>query len=183
MDTTTDATALPVDVATMRDTVNRLLDPDAAADALPPAGEELQTLADTLRGHIAVIAPEVERAARGSLKPDSAVRTSVLGCVWEARSRAEAKPSSRTGGPVAYARRLARALNALCDHYERLVMGAETAEQTARRRLGEHVVQCETCTRRDGTTGANLGLSCSEGDRLYDEMRRASSGHITPSRS
>ncbi|WP_435215949.1 DUF6415 family natural product biosynthesis protein [Streptomyces sp. bgisy034] len=181
MEDTTDATALPADVATMRDTVNRLLDPDGAADALPPTGEELQTLTDTLRGHLEVIAPEVEQAAR-ALAP-GAVRHSVLGCTWEARSRLEAQPSSRTGGPVAYARRLARALNALCDHYERFVIGAETAERASRRRLGEHVVQCETCTRRDGTTGANLGLSCAEGDRLYGEMRKASSGHITPSRA
>lgn len=170
-----------VDVHTMRGTVNRLLDPDASGDAFPPTGEELQTLTAAVRGHLELIAPEVEQAAR-ALEP-CAIRHSVLGCVWEARTRLEAQPSSGTGGPVAYARRLARALNALCDHYERLVIGAETAERAGRRRLGEHVVQCPTCAQRDGTTGSNLGILCAEGDRLHDEMQKASLGHITPSRS
>ncbi|MGW4021609.1 DUF6415 family natural product biosynthesis protein [Streptomyces sp. NPDC005009] len=109
----------PVDTATMRDTVNRLLDPDAVSEALPPTGDELQTLTETVRGHIELLAPEVEAAAR-KLKPGSIHRYTVLGCVWEARSRLEAQPSPRFGGAPGYARRLARALNALCDHYETL---------------------------------------------------------------
>ncbi|MFF9215645.1 DUF6415 family natural product biosynthesis protein [Streptomyces viridosporus] len=109
----------PVDIVTMRDTVNRLLDPDAVPEALPPADDELETLTATMRGHIEVLAPEVEAAAR-SLKAGSTRRYTTLGCVWEARSRLEAQPSPRYGGAPGYARRLARALNALCDHYEAL---------------------------------------------------------------
>src|SRR5207253_1655496 len=101
---------------------NRLLDPDAVPEALPPSEAELETLTATVRGHIEVLAPEVEAAAR-KLKPGSIAKFTLLECVWEARSRLEAKPSHRFGGPAGYARRLARALNALCDHYERLNAG------------------------------------------------------------
>lgn len=109
----------PVDIATMRDTVNRLLDPDAVPEALPPTGDEPQALTALVRGHIEVLAPEVEAAAR-TLKPGSTRRCTTLGCVWEARSRLEAQPSPRFGGAPGYARRLARTLSALCDHYETL---------------------------------------------------------------
>lgn len=110
---------LPVDVATMRQTVNVLLDPDAAPDVFPPSGAELETLTATIRGHIEILAPEVEAAAR-ELKPNSIRRHGILSCVWEANSRLEAEPSKRYGGPVGNARRLARSLNALLDHYEAL---------------------------------------------------------------
>lgn len=110
---------MPVDIATMRDTVNRLLDPDAVPEALPPTGDELQTLTTLVRGHLALLVPKVEAAAH-MLTPGSVHRYTVLGCVWEARSRLETQPSPRFGGAPGYARRLARALNALCDHYEAL---------------------------------------------------------------
>lgn len=109
----------PPDIATMRAVVDRLLDPDVVPEALPPAADEVDTLTLQLRGHIQLLAPEVEEAAR-KLKKGSVRRYSVLGCVWEARSRLEATPSSRNGGAVGHARRLARVLNALCDHYEAL---------------------------------------------------------------
>ncbi|WP_030858216.1 DUF6415 family natural product biosynthesis protein [Streptomyces sp. NRRL S-37] len=109
----------PVDIATMRETVNRLLDPDAVPEALPPTGDELQALTALVRGHLALLVPEVEAAAR-TLEENSVHRYTVLGCVWEARSRLETQPSPRFGGAPGYARRLARALNALCDHYEAL---------------------------------------------------------------
>jgi hypothetical protein len=108
----------PPDITTMRETVNRLLDPDAVPEALPPAGAELETLTATVRGHLEVLAPEVEAAAR-RIK-DSSRRYAILECVWEARSRLEVQPNSRTGGLIGHARRLARVLNALCDHYEQL---------------------------------------------------------------
>ena len=40
-------TESPPDIATMRATVDRLLDPDAAPEALPPAGAELETFGTT----------------------------------------------------------------------------------------------------------------------------------------
>lgn len=109
----------PPDIETMRETVNRLLDPDAVPEALPLSREELETLTATVRGHIQLLAPEVEQAAR-KLKAGSVQRYTVLSSVWEALSRLEAEPSPRYGGPAGYARRLARALNALCDQHENL---------------------------------------------------------------
>ncbi|MFI6661529.1 DUF6415 family natural product biosynthesis protein [Streptomyces sp. NPDC050523] len=109
----------PVDLETMRASVRLLLDPDAAPEALPPTGAQLDALTATLRGHIQLLAPEVQQAAR-QLTAGSIARHSVLGCVWEANSRLEAEPCRRYGGRVGYARRLARALNALVDHHEQL---------------------------------------------------------------
>ncbi|KUM79271.1 DUF6415 family natural product biosynthesis protein [Streptomyces curacoi] len=163
-------TTRPVDVATMRAAVDRLLDPDAVPEALPPAADEIATLTLQLRGHIELLAPEVEQAAM-RLKPGRR-RWSVLECVWEARSRLEAEPSSRTGGAVGHARRLARVLDALCDHNEQLGVDGETRKQAAFRRLGDHQLRCATCRAVDDT-GANLNLPCPEGDRLHDEYRRA----------
>lgn len=103
----------------MRETVDRLLDPDAVPEALPPAAEELDALTLQLRGHVQLLVPAVEDAAR-KLRPGSVHRYTVLACVWEACSRLEAEPCRRYGGEVGYARRLARVLNALCDHHEQL---------------------------------------------------------------
>lgn len=104
----------------MRDTVNLLLDPDAVPEALPPTGEALEQLTATVREHLKALAPEVEAAAIRNLEAGSVRRSTTLGCVWEARSRLESRPSPRYGGAPGYARRLARTLNALCDHYEAL---------------------------------------------------------------
>lgn len=113
------ADTAPPDIATMRHTVNRLLDPDAVSDALPPGPDELDTLTALLRGQLALLAPEVEVLARG-LGRNSIPRYCALACVGEARERLRAEPSPQYGGAVGHARRLARALNALVDHWERL---------------------------------------------------------------
>jgi hypothetical protein len=109
----------PPDVETMRAVVDRLLDPDAAPEALPPAPGELETLTLQLRGHLELLLPEVEEQAR-QLPRDSIPRYCLLACAGEARERLRAEPTPRFGGPPGYARRLARALNALLDHHEAL---------------------------------------------------------------
>ncbi len=109
----------PLDVATMRETAAILLGPDAGMDALLPASDELDTLTRTLRGHLELLAPEVEKAA-GRLHKDSIPRYCALACVGEARGKLKAVPGRGPHGLVAYARRLARVLNALCTHYEEL---------------------------------------------------------------
>lgn len=109
----------PLDIATMRQAVNVLLDPDAAPDALPPAPEKLDTLTLQLRGHLQLLMPEIERAAR-QLPKNSVTRYCVLACLGEARDRLRTEPSHRYGGPAGHARRLARALKALLDHHEKL---------------------------------------------------------------
>ncbi|MGW0824464.1 DUF6415 family natural product biosynthesis protein [Streptomyces sp. NPDC002845] len=117
--TTAETPALPVDIETMRAGARRLLGPDDGPGMLPPPADEMNTLTRLLRGHLELLAPEVEQAA-GELKEGSILRYSALGCVWEARSRLEAEPGRRYGGAAGHARRLARVLNVLCDHYETL---------------------------------------------------------------
>ncbi|MGW0632099.1 DUF6415 family natural product biosynthesis protein [Streptomyces sp. NPDC002758] len=114
-----DVQQAPPDLATMRAAVDRLLDPDAVPEALPPAADELGTLTLQIRGHLAVLMPEVEQAA-SKLGKDSIPRYCALACLGEARGRLKAEPNPAPGGDVAYARRLARALNALCDHFDTL---------------------------------------------------------------
>jgi hypothetical protein len=87
----------PPDLTTVRETVNILLDPDAIQNVLPPSATEIETLTATLRGHLEVLAHEVEQAAR-KLKEGSIPRSSALRCVWEARSRLEASPAPGTAG-------------------------------------------------------------------------------------
>ncbi|MFD0138014.1 DUF6415 family natural product biosynthesis protein [Streptomyces sp. NPDC127159] len=109
----------PPDIDLMRTAIYRLLDPDATPDALPPAPDEVDTLTLQIRGHLAVLMPEVELLA-ARLRKDSIPRYCALACLGEARGKLRTQPSPALGGDVAYARRLARALNALCDHYEAL---------------------------------------------------------------
>lgn len=111
-------TEAPPDIATMRATVNRLLDPDATPEALPPAATEVDTLTRTMRGQLELLIPDVESLVGG--RPKTVPQYCALACIGEARGklRAEARPGYE--GAVAYGRRLARTLNALCDHYERL---------------------------------------------------------------
>ncbi|MFI5475202.1 DUF6415 family natural product biosynthesis protein [Streptomyces cacaoi] len=101
----------------MRETARILLDPDAVA--LAPAGPELDTLTLAARGHLALLVPEVEQAAR-RLKRDSIPRYCALACLGEARGKLRAEPSRASGGALVYARKLARVLCALCDHHETL---------------------------------------------------------------
>lgn len=66
---TADPDQAPPDLATMRSAVRRLL----AEDAQLPSLEELETLTLQLRGHIALLIPEVEATA-GRLPKDDVPR-------------------------------------------------------------------------------------------------------------
>ncbi|MFI5799284.1 DUF6415 family natural product biosynthesis protein [Streptomyces sp. NPDC051677] len=112
-------TTHPVDIALMRETVEILLAPDAAPGMLPPPADELATLTETVRRHLELLIPEVEQAA-GKLGKDSIPRYCALACVGEARGKLRTDPSPRFGGNVGHAQRLARVLNALCDHYVKI---------------------------------------------------------------
>ena len=106
-----------VDTVTMRETAGLLLGPEGERRALPPVPENLDVLTLALRGHLEVLIPEVERMAR-LLPKDSVPRYCASACVSEARGRLQAGPSPGYGGEAGHARRLARVLRALCDHYE-----------------------------------------------------------------
>jgi hypothetical protein len=66
-----------------------------------------------------LIGPEVEAAA-GKLPEDDIPRYCALACVGEARGKLRAVPARGAAGAQSHARRLARSLAALCDHYEAL---------------------------------------------------------------
>ncbi|MFJ6659610.1 DUF6415 family natural product biosynthesis protein [Streptomyces sp. NPDC091377] len=107
--------AHPVDLAGMRETARALLGPDA-----PPAdAHRSAALIDTLHAHLDLLVPEVERLARGR-DVDSIPRYCALVCVSEAGRKRRARPGPGAYGAAAHARRLARALVALCGHYESL---------------------------------------------------------------
>lgn len=107
--------ALPLDLETMRNTARRLL----AEDAELPTSEELETLTLTLRGHMMLLVPAVEDAAR-PLPEDDVPRACALACVGEARMRLGMEPGPTLPAAVAHAQRLGRSVNALCDHVENL---------------------------------------------------------------
>ncbi|MCI3276961.1 DUF6415 family natural product biosynthesis protein [Streptomyces sp. 7R015] len=88
-------------------------------DVLPPAADELEDLALRLRGHLSLLAPEVEELALAP-SADSVLRCCALACVGEARGKLRAAPPPGPNGAAAYARRLARTLDSLCEHYEKL---------------------------------------------------------------
>ncbi|MFE2263359.1 DUF6415 family natural product biosynthesis protein [Streptomyces griseosporeus] len=113
------ATAPPVDLTTMRETVAILLDPHGGPARSTPSDPELATLTETLRGHLEALTPEVEHLM-AALPKNSILRYCILACLGEARDRLRAEPARRYGGPAGHARRLARVLNALCDHHEQL---------------------------------------------------------------
>ncbi|MFF3375757.1 DUF6415 family natural product biosynthesis protein [Streptomyces sp. NPDC002680] len=109
-------TSLPVDTETMRASAYRLLAPDAAV----PSVQELETLTLTLKGHLALVIPEVERAATGRDDDYDLARVCAWTAVSESRRKLSLEPRPGLSSHIAYARRLSRSLNALCDHYETL---------------------------------------------------------------
>jgi hypothetical protein len=105
-----------LDIVTMRQTIGRLLPPDVE----PLDGAQVETLIATLRGHMELVIPEVQAAAEKFPK-DDIPRYVALACISEARGRlGRATAVLRGHDALVYARRLARSLNALCDHYEAL---------------------------------------------------------------
>ena len=163
----------PPDLAVMRETAQIALGPTAGPHERTPAAE-LTVLTATLRGHIEILAPEVERAA-ARLPDDSPTLAAALACVGEARGKLRAPElgfAMLTGG-VMYARRLARVLHALCDHYETVSLGiVRTPVQAAFDQLAEHCLRCPTCRTVD-EQGAHAGLPCDEESRLYEAYRAA----------
>jgi Family of unknown function (DUF6415) len=110
--------SLPVDAATMRATTARLL----ADGAERPSPSELAMLVLTLRGHLHLLIPEVERAAE-SLKNDQRRVVLVAGAVIfgaEARRKLAIRPRPGLDAGFVHARRLARSVDCLLEHLEKL---------------------------------------------------------------
>ncbi|MEW2275777.1 hypothetical protein GTY41_06170 [Streptomyces sp. SID685] len=107
----------PVDTVTMRKTVARALGSEGETGAPPPAPKNLDILIGQLRGHLELLIPEVEQML-ARLPKDGTARYCAGACVGEARGKLQARPAPRADGEVEYARRLARILRALLDHFE-----------------------------------------------------------------
>ncbi|QHC31999.1 MULTISPECIES: DUF6415 family natural product biosynthesis protein [unclassified Streptomyces] len=106
-----------VDTATMRQNVFLALEPGGETDAPPLAPEKRGSLIFMLRDHLVQLIPEVEKKL-GQLPRESSGRYCVSACVGEARGKLQACPARGPDGEVEYARRLARVLRALLDHFE-----------------------------------------------------------------
>ncbi|MGW0826920.1 DUF6415 family natural product biosynthesis protein [Streptomyces sp. NPDC002845] len=110
---------LPVDTETMRATTARLL----ADDAAPPSPIELDTLTLTLKGHLGVLIPEVERVAAQQPDDDPALTIPVACAVVaaaEARRKLDIPLHPGAWAASAYARRLARSVDSLLTSLESL---------------------------------------------------------------
>ncbi|WP_162468531.1 DUF6415 family natural product biosynthesis protein, partial [Streptomyces adustus] len=106
----------PVDTATIRWNIGLLL---PHQQALPLTNDELAALTDFLRTHTRLLITQVEQAA--ALRPAEDVpRYVALACTARARKRLSAQPALDRHGLLVHARRLARALAALCDHHDAL---------------------------------------------------------------
>ncbi|WP_406359349.1 DUF6415 family natural product biosynthesis protein [Streptomyces sp. NBC_00715] len=103
----------PPDIATMRSSARRFL----TEDAFLPSSLELETLMLQLRGHMQLLIPDVEQLI-ARLPHDDVPRYCALACVGEARRKLGIARHFGLDAGIAHARRLARSLNALCDHYE-----------------------------------------------------------------
>ncbi|MFF4961389.1 DUF6415 family natural product biosynthesis protein [Streptomyces sp. NPDC001222] len=104
-----------MDVEMMRDSASRLIGPDTAS----LKDEKLAGLTGQMRGHMQLIIPKIEQAAE-KLPEDDVPRYCALACIGEARAKLRATAGDGPHRAVAYARKLARSLMALCDHYEAL---------------------------------------------------------------
>ncbi|MFJ8054972.1 DUF6415 family natural product biosynthesis protein [Streptomyces sp. NPDC096142] len=105
----------PPDIATMRATAHRAL-----ALAAPSTAMDLTILISQLRGHVELMVREVEplAAQHASTLPGTLADT----CLGEARRKLDAGADIRplASARLAYARRLARVLAALCEHHRNL---------------------------------------------------------------
>lgn len=110
----TETLAAPPDIATMREVVRRLLGPSA-----PPAPDILEILTLQTVGHIELLIPEVQQLA-DRMPEDDIPRYCALACLGEARRKVCRDAAPGFSGALAHARRLARVLAALCDHFESL---------------------------------------------------------------
>ncbi|WP_254396012.1 DUF6415 family natural product biosynthesis protein [Streptomyces sp. AC512_CC834] len=102
----------------MRATARRLL----GEDAEPPSPQDLETLTLRLRGYMMLAIPVVETAAL-TWPEDDVPRACALACIGEARMRLRLESGRNLPAGIRHAQRLARSVNALCDHYQ--TMGGE----------------------------------------------------------
>ncbi|MGV9451529.1 DUF6415 family natural product biosynthesis protein [Streptomyces sp. NPDC003635] len=99
----------------MRASIALILPPDVT----PTDAATLDTLTGLLRGHMELVIPEIEQLAV-RLPEDDVPRYCALACTGEARRKLNAVRGAGTYDAMVHARKLARSLLALCDHYDTL---------------------------------------------------------------
>ncbi|MER7838450.1 DUF6415 family natural product biosynthesis protein [Streptomyces sp. NPDC096040] len=106
---------LAPDIETMRRTAHRFLAPDAR----PIPTGDLVTLRATMRGQLEELIPTIEAMTRAFPAGDIPSACALAG-VGEARMRLGLRPGFNSPGQMTVAMKLARSVNALCDHFENL---------------------------------------------------------------
>lgn len=106
------ADALPLDLETMHQTARPLL---AEGAELPTNEAELEELATLLRDHIVRLIPEVAALA-ARLPRDDVPRACASACIGEANMRLRLGAGDVIPVRQAVVVKLARSVNALCDH-------------------------------------------------------------------
>jgi hypothetical protein len=101
----------------MRATARRAFAAGLSADDL--SADDLDTLVLALRGHVRLLIPEVRKAAERA-PADNVQRHCALACVGDARGKLRLGDGRTPDVRVAVAQKLARCVNALCDHYTTL---------------------------------------------------------------
>ncbi|WP_328673180.1 DUF6415 family natural product biosynthesis protein [Streptomyces sp. NBC_00328] len=149
-----------VDVAVMRQAIAALLPPSEDL----PAGLEVPALTETLRGFMTGLIPEVEELA-GRLHRDDIPRYCALACVGEARGKLRSLPGMGLGGDVAYARKLARSLAALCDHFETLTGQVMCVACDREIRRPEDAVPLDQVSNSGGAITAGVHAGCADAPR------------------
>ncbi|MCS0602671.1 DUF6415 family natural product biosynthesis protein [Streptomyces sp. LP11] len=140
----------------MRSSIALLLPHDTVR---PPAGEKLAALTATLRGHMESLIPQVERIA-ALLPEDDIPRYCAVACVSEARVKLSARAGTAPGEDVVYARRLARTLSALCDHYEALTGRGMCVACDRPIRAGDDTAPYDRAGNSGGTVTSTVHAAC-----------------------
>ncbi|MEU9337251.1 DUF6415 family natural product biosynthesis protein [Streptomyces sp. NPDC048290] len=182
-------TSAPLDLQTMRAAVRQLLGKEAS---LPSEGD-LETLVLQLRGHLMLTIPEIEHLT-ARLPEDDIPRACAAAGVREARRRLSLDPPGPFPARLAHAQRLARAVHALCDHYENLTSDHQTAaqetqqltdEMPALRTLPPHQRTGQACVWCAATTTAMHPLAFASDqppaacDRCWTARRHALRTYLT----
>lgn len=157
-DTRDDATV--VDVVGARQTIALLL---PLSDALL-SGLDVEELTQALREQMDRLIPEIEKLA-GRLHRDDVPRYCALACVGEARGKLRASPSAGLGGDVAYARKLARSLAALCDHFETLTGQVMCVACDRPIRRSDDAVPLDQVSSSGGAITARVHADCADAPR------------------
>ncbi|MEU8906944.1 DUF6415 family natural product biosynthesis protein [Streptomyces mirabilis] len=110
-----DAARLPIDTAVLRADTAEILGPEPVL----PRYERVQQLAFTYRGSILLLIPIVEKLSHDLPGDDIRGRCALAG-IGEARRRINEIEAVGLAGEVRRGQRLARAVLALCDHYDTL---------------------------------------------------------------